>query len=72
MRKLYPVGKWVIISGKINYFNNKYQITNPDYVTTLDKQEYVVANIPKYNLTSGLNEKNIDLLVKRFLKIYLM
>jgi ATP-dependent DNA helicase RecG len=57
LRKLYPLNKWIIISGKINYFNKKYQITNPDYVTTLDNQEYVVKNIPKYNLTKGINEK---------------
>ena len=57
LRKLFPLHKWVIISGKINYFNKKYQITNPDYVTTLDKKEYVIKNIPKYNLTKGINEK---------------
>ena len=57
LRKLFPLNKWIIISGKINYFNKKYQITNPDYVTNLDNQEYVVRNIPKYNLTKGINEK---------------
>ena len=62
IRKLYPINEWVIISGKINYFNKKYQITNPDYVTTLDKQKYVVKNIPKYNLTKGINEKKYRLI----------
>ena len=38
-------------------FFNKYQITNPDYVTTIENQDYVVKNIPKYNLTKGINEK---------------
>ena len=57
LRKIFPVNEWIIISGKINFFNNKYQITNPDYVTTLEKQEYVIKNIPKYNLTQGINEK---------------
>ena len=57
LRKLFPVNKWVIVSGKIGYFNSKYQITNPDYVTSLDNKEYVVKNIPKYNLTKGINEK---------------
>ena len=57
LRKLYPVGECLIISGKINYFNNKYQITNPDYVTKLENQSYVVKNIQKYNLTKGINEK---------------
>jgi len=62
LRKLYPLNQWVIISGKINYFNKKYQITNPDYVTTLDNQEYVIKNIPKYNLTKGINEKKYRLI----------
>ncbi len=57
LRKLFPINKWVIISGKINFYKNKYQITNPDYVTTLDNKNYVIKNIPKYSLTKGINEK---------------
>ena len=57
LRKLFPINKWVIISGKVNYFNKKYQMTNPDYVTSLENQEYVIKNIPKYSLTKGINEK---------------
>tara|TARA_A100001011_G_scaffold328252_1_gene352825 strand:+ start:282 stop:2336 length:2055 start_codon:yes stop_codon:yes gene_type:complete len=62
LRKLYPINKWVIISGKISFFNKKYQITNPDYVTTLDKEEYVKKIIPKYSLTKGINEKKYRLI----------
>ena len=62
LRKLYPLNEWIIISGKINFFNKKYQITNPDYVTTLENQEYVTKNIPKYNLTKGINEKKYRLI----------
>ncbi len=57
LKKLFPINKWIIISGKITFFNKKYQITNPDYVTTVEKQDYVVKNIPKYYLTKGINEK---------------
>ena len=57
LRKLFPLNEWVIVSGKVNFFNKKYQITNPDYVTTIENQDYVVKNIPKYNLTKGINEK---------------
>ncbi len=57
LRKIFPVNKWLIISGKVNYFKKKYQITNPDYVTSLENKEYVIKNIPKYNLTKGINEK---------------
>jgi len=68
LRKLYPINEWVIISGKINYFNKKYQITNPDYVTTLDNKDYVVKNIPKYNLTKGINEKKYRSISEQVIK----
>ena len=57
LRKLFPLNEYVIVSGKINYFNKKYQVTNPDYVTQLEKQDYVTKTIPKYGLTKGINEK---------------
>ena len=57
LRKLFPLNKWVIISGKINYYNNRYQITNPDYVTSVENKDYVIKKIPKYTLTKGINEK---------------
>ncbi len=62
LRKLFPINTWIIISGKISFFNKKYQITNPDYVTTLDKEEYVKKKIPKYSLTKGINEKKYRLI----------
>ena len=62
LRKLFPINEWVVISGRINFYNGKYQITNPDYVITVDKQEYVIKNIPKYNLTKGINEKKYRLI----------
>ena len=38
LRKLFPLNEFVVVSGKINYFNKKYQITNPDYFTSLENQ----------------------------------
>ena len=55
LRKIFPLNNWVIISGKVNYYNNNYQITNPDYVTDTDNKDYVLKKIPKYNLTKGIN-----------------
>ena len=62
LRKIFPLNQWIIISGKINFFKNRYQITNPDYVTTLEKQDYVLKNIQKYSLTQGINEKKYRLI----------
>ena len=57
IRKVLPINEYVIISGKVNYYKNKYQITNPDYIVPLDKKTYVSKKISKYSLTDGLTEK---------------
>ena len=33
IKKILPLGKEITISGKIGYFRNKYQITNPKYIS---------------------------------------
>ncbi len=58
IKAVLPLNNWVLISGKINYYKNKYQISNPEYITSIDKIDYVKKNIPKYSLTEGLNEKS--------------
>ena len=68
LRKIFPINKWVVISGKINFFKKKYQITNPDYVTGVENQEYVVKNIPKYSLTKGINEKKYRSISEQVIK----
>jgi len=57
IRKILPLNSIVIISGKINYFKKKYQITYPSYVVPHEKEDYVNKIIPKYSLTEGLTEK---------------
>ncbi len=68
LRKIFPLNNWVIISGKVNYYNNNYQITNPDYVTNIDNKDYVLKKIPKYNLTKGINEKKYRVISERIIK----
>ena len=52
-----PINEWVIISGKVNFFKKKYQITNPAYIEKVENIDYVQKKIPKYSLTEGLKEK---------------
>ena len=33
IKKILPLNETITVSGKINYYKNKYQITNPDYIT---------------------------------------
>ena len=68
IRKILPLKSSVIISGKINYYKKKYQITNPSYVLPIDKEDYVSKAIPKYSLTEGLTEKIYRRLIEQVLK----
>ena len=68
IRKILPLNSLVIISGKINYYKKKYQITNPQYVVPINKENYVNRIIPKYSLTEGLTEKIYRKLMDQVLK----
>jgi len=68
IRKILPLNEFVIISGKVNYFKKKYQITNPAYVVPVSKEAYVNKVIPKYALTEGLTEKIYRKLIDQVLK----
>jgi len=67
IRKILPLNTTVIISGKINYFKKKYQITNPAYVVPEFKKDFVNKIIPKYSLTEGLSEKIYRRLIEQVL-----
>ncbi len=65
IKKILPLGKEITVSGKIGHFRNKYQITNPKYISedsTLIKQ---VHN--KYSLTDGVSEKIYNKILKQIL-----
>ena len=55
IRKILPLNKKVTISGKINYYRNRYQVTNPNYVSLDNELIEKVHN--KYSLTEGISEK---------------
>ena len=57
IKKILPIGEWIAVSGKVNFFRKKYQITNPSYIEKIDKIELLKKIIPKYSLTEGLSEK---------------
>ena len=59
------MNEWVAVSGKVNFFRNKYQITNPTYVEKIEKIELVQKIIPKYSLTEGLTEKIYSKIIEK-------
>ena len=68
IKKILPLNEWVIISGKVNFYNKKYQITNPAYVVPLEKEDFVKKIIPRYSLTEGITEKVYRNIIEQVLK----
>ena len=68
IRKILPLNEWVAISGKVNFFRKKYQITNPTYVEKIEQLELVKKIIPKYSLTEGLSEKIYIKIIEKVFK----
>ena len=66
IRKILPLDTKVTINGRINLYKNKYQITNPTYVSDNSNSIEKVDN--KYSLTEGLNEKKYRQLINKILE----
>ena len=65
IKKILPLNEKVTISGKINFFKNKYQITNPVYVS---KESSLIEKIHnKYSLTEGITEKTYNKIINQIL-----
>ena len=66
IRKILPLNEEVTLSGKISYFNKKYQITNPTYVS---KDNTLIEKIhSKYSLSEGVTGKMYNKIIDQILK----
>ena len=66
VRKILPLKKEITISGKIGFFRNKYQLTNPKYISedsSLIKQKHNT-----YSLTDGISEKIYNKIINQIIK----
>ena len=65
IKKILPIGNEVTISGKIKFFRNKYQLTNPKYISedsSLIKQKH-----NSYSLTEGISEKVYNKIIQQII-----
>jgi ATP-dependent DNA helicase RecG len=66
VRKILPLEKEITISGKISFYRNKYQLTNPKYISedsSLIKQKHNT-----YSLTEGISEKIYNKIINQIIK----
>ena len=65
IRKILPLGKEITVSGKIGRYKNKYQLTNPKYISedsSLIKQKHNI-----YSLTDGISEKVYNKIINQII-----
>ena len=65
IKKILPLNKEVTISGKVGQFKNKYQITNPKYVS--EDASLIKNKHNKYSLTEGISEKVYNKIINQIL-----
>ncbi len=66
VRKILPLNKEITVSGKIGFYRNKYQLTNPKYISedsSLIKQKHNT-----YSLTEGISEKIYNKIINQIMK----
>ena len=64
IKKILPLNENITVSGKVNYYKNKYQMTNPNYVS---KDENIIKKIhSKYKLTEGISEKYYNKIILQY------
>ena len=65
IKKILPLNSVVTISGKIGYYKNKYQISNPTHISSdINTIKKVFST---YNLTEGLTEKKYNKIINEVL-----
>ena len=67
MRQMLPVNANKLISGKLEFFRNNFQITHPTHITDLHDNKLIKNKEPVYNLTQGLNQRIMNKLTDQVL-----
>lgn len=68
IKEILPINGDVIVSGKVNFYKNKYQITNPDYVTSTNNEEKVTKIMPTYASLKGISNKTVNKIYENIIK----
>ncbi len=65
IKKILPLNQIVTISGKVNFYNKKYQIVNPTHISSNENSVKKIHST--YSLTDGINEKKYQKIISNVL-----
>jgi len=69
LKDTYPIGQEVIISGKIEFYNDKIQMLHPDYAVPPDRQHEIKEYESIYPMTAGLSPKTLQKTIENALPL---
>ena len=64
IKQILPLNEEVVISGKVGFYKNKYQMTNPDYIQSIDREKDITKIMAKYSSVAGISPKTIQKIYK--------
>ena len=64
IKQILPLNEEVVISGKVGFYKNKYQMTNPDYIQSIEKEKDITKIMAKYSSVAGISPKTIQKIYK--------
>ena len=68
LEKALPIGETRVISGKLELFDGRRQMTHPDHIVTVADKASVQRVEPVYPLTAGLSAKVLDKAIRAALE----
>ena len=68
LMKMLPPGQTRVVSGKVEVFNDRLQMTHPDHIAPLEEARSLKTVEPVYRLTAGLTLKTVGKAVQAALK----
>jgi len=69
IRSILPLKSLKMISGKLEFFKNKFQITHPSNIENISDIQLLKKKEPVYSLTAGLNMKSFIKLSNQVLNL---
>jgi len=69
IRSVLPLKSVKMVSGKLEYFRNKFQITHPTNIENISESNLIKEKESVYSLTSGLKLKNFIKISNQIIKL---
>jgi ATP-dependent DNA helicase RecG len=68
LERSFPIGRQILVSGDFQQYNNRWQITHPDYAGPPDQIQDWKGSEPVYPLTQGLTQNYVTKIIGHALR----